>query len=209
MLKDCNSFILSSAMDTLSASVSSFNLPSLPPQPQPPLRSISRRFKSTVNAAAASASSTNLSKPASTSSPSSSSSYSHNNKNPSFSRAISFPLPQTKPSRVATPPVHDKAASGFAAALVSVCQSKNCLGRTQEDVRRLMEFLVGEDKKRNKVILVNDVVERGRFGKHIKGLVKMLMTRGKSGILVDVLMEFERICNELVFVDSTKLVRVA
>ncbi|XP_010428059.1 PREDICTED: uncharacterized protein LOC104712781 [Camelina sativa] len=192
-------------MDTLSASVSSFNLPSLPPQPQPPLRSISRRFNSTVNAAAAS--STNLSKPSSTSSPSS---YSHNiNKNPSFSRAISFALPQTKPSRVAPPPVHDKAASGFAAALVSVCQSKNCLGRTQEDVRRLMEFLVGEDKKRNKVILVNDVVERGRFGKHMKGLVKMLMTRGKSGILVDVLMEFERICNELVFVGSTKLVRVA
>ncbi|XP_010422741.1 PREDICTED: uncharacterized protein LOC104707973 [Camelina sativa] len=198
-------------MDTLSASVSSFNLPSLPPQSQPPLRSISRRFESTVNAAAAaSASSTNLSKPASTSSPSSSSSYSHNNnKNPSFSRAISFPLPHTKPSRVAPPPVHEKAASGFAAALVSVCQSKNCLGRTQEDVRRLMEFLVGEDKKRNKVILVNDVVERGKFGKHIKGLVKILMARGKSGILVDVLLEFERICNELVFVGSTKLVRVA
>jgi len=91
--------------------------------------------------------------------------------------------------------VHDKAASGFAAALVSVCQSKNCLGRTQEDVRRLMEFLVGEEKKRNKV-LVNDVVERGKFGKHFKGLVKMLIARGKSGILVDVLMEFERICNE-------------
>jgi len=64
---------------------------------------------------------------------------------------------------------------------------------------------VGEEKKRNKV-LVNDVVERGKFGKHLKGLVKMLIARGKSGILVDVLMEFERICNELV---STKLVWVS
>ncbi|KAG7614692.1 putative ATPase, OSCP/delta subunit, F1F0 ATP synthase OSCP/delta subunit domain superfamily [Arabidopsis thaliana] len=188
-------------MDTLSASVSSLNLPSLPPPPQPPLRSISSRFKSTVNATT-SASSTNLSKP--TSSSPSSASYSQN-RNPNFLKAISFQLPQTKPSRVTPPPVHDKAASGFAAALVSVCQSKNCLGRTQEDVRRLMEFLVGEEKKRNKV-LVNDVVERGKFGKHLKGLVKMLITRGKSGILVDVLMEFERICNELV---STKLVWVS
>ncbi|AEE81952.1 ATPase, F1 complex, OSCP/delta subunit protein [Arabidopsis thaliana] len=191
-------------MDTLSASVSSLNLPSLPPPPQPPLRSISSRFKSTVNATT-SASSTNLSKP--TSSSPSSASYSQN-RNPNFLKAISFHLPQTKPSRVVTPPpppVHDKAASGFAAALVSVCQSKNCLGRTQEDVRRLMEFLVGEEKKRNKV-LVNDVVERGKFGKHFKGLVKMLIARGKSGILVDVLMEFERICNELV---SKKLVWVS
>ncbi|CAH8277160.1 unnamed protein product [Arabidopsis lyrata] len=63
-----------------------------------------------------------------------------------------------------------------------------------------MEFLVGEEKMRNKV-LVNDV-ERGKLGKHLKGLVKMLITRGKSGILVDVLMEFERICTELV---TTKL----
>ncbi|EOA21638.1 hypothetical protein CARUB_v10002049mg [Capsella rubella] len=165
-------------MDTLSASVSSFNLPSLPPLPQPPLRSISRRFKSTVNAATASASSTSLPRPAS-SSPSSSS-YSHNNKNLNRLRAISFPLPQTKPTRVAPPPVHDKAASGFAAALVSVCQSKNCLGRTQEDVRRLMGFLVGEEKKGNKV-LVNDVVERGKFGKHLKGLVKMLISRESQG----------------------------
>ncbi|CAL9232669.1 unnamed protein product [Arabidopsis halleri] len=188
-------------MDTLSASVSSLNLPSLPPPPQPPLRSISRRFKSSANATT-SAASTNLSKPTS-SSPSSS--YSHH-KNLNFSRAISFPVPHTKPSRVTPPPpVHDKAASGFAAALVSVCQSKNCLGRTQEDVRRLMEFLVGEEKKRNK-ILVNDVVERGKFGKHLKGLVKMLITRGKSGILFDVLMEFQRICNELV---TTKLVWVS
>lgn len=103
--------------------------------------------------------------------------------------------------------MHEKAASGFAAALVSVCQSKNCLGRTQEDVRRLMAFLEGEDKKRNNnKVLVNEVAERGKFGKHLKGLVKMLVTRGKSGILFDVLMEFERICNELVLVRTTKLV---
>ncbi|CAH2069287.1 unnamed protein product [Thlaspi arvense] len=189
-------------MDTLTASVSSFNLPSLPPQPQPPLRSISRRFKSTVNATA-SAASTNLSRPTS-------SSYSHN-KNSTFPSGISPPLPKAEPSRAPSPPsppVHEKAASGFAAALVSVCQSKNCLGRTQEDVRRLMEFLVGEEKKRNNKVLVNDVVERGKFGKHLKGLVKMLVTRGKSGILTDVLMEFERICNELVVVGKTKLVWV-
>ncbi|KAF8090846.1 hypothetical protein N665_0463s0005 [Sinapis alba] len=183
-------------MDTLSAS---FNLPSLPPLPR---RSFSGRFKPTVDAIA-----TNLSKPPITSS------FSHN-KNLTFPRGISLPLPHVKPSR--TPPspppspphVHEKAASGFAAALVSVCQSKNCLGRTQEDVRRLMAFLVGEDKKRstNKGFLVNDVVERGKFGKHLKGLVKMLVTRGKSGILFDVLTEFERVCNELVLVRTTKLV---
>jgi hypothetical protein len=73
-----------------------------------------------------------------------------------------------------------------------------------------MEFLVGEEKTRhhNKV-LVSDVVERGKFGKHLKGLVKMLTTRGKSGILFDVLMEFERISNELVVVGTTKLVWVS
>ncbi|KAL1198082.1 hypothetical protein V5N11_001170 [Cardamine amara subsp. amara] len=190
-------------MDTLSTSVSSFNLPSLPPPPQPPLRSISHRFKATVTATA-SATSDNLSKPTS----SSPSSYSRN-KNSNFLKAISFPLPYTKSSRASTlPPLHEKAASGFAAALVSVCQSKNSLGRTQEDVRRLVEFLVGEEKKSNKV-LVNDVVERGRVGKHLKGLVKMLIARGKSEILVDVLMEFERICNELVVVGTTKLVWIS
>ncbi|KFK30671.1 hypothetical protein AALP_AA6G012700 [Arabis alpina] len=188
-------------MDTLSASVSSsFNLPSLPPQPQPPLKSISHLFKRTTNATAtASSASTNLSKPTS----SSPASYSQHNLS-----GISF---QAKPSR-ASSPVHEKAASGFAAALVSVCQSKNCLGRTQEDVRRLIEFLVGEEKKRNNNGLLGNnfvVVERGKFGKHLKGLVKMLITRGKSGILFDVLMEFERICNELVLVRSTKPVMVS
>ncbi|KAJ0229932.1 ATPase [Hirschfeldia incana] len=173
----------------------------------PPLsrRSISGRLKPTVNANA-----TNLLKPPTSSSPSS---FSHH-KNLTFPRGISLPLPNAKPSRAPPsppsppPPVHDKAASGFAAALVSVCQSKNCLGRTQEDVRRLMAFLVGEDKKRNNnnKVLVNEVAERGKFGKHLKGLVKMLVARGKSGILFDVLMEFERICNELVLVRTTKLV---
>lgn len=184
-------------MDTLSASVSSFNLPPLS------RRSISGRFKPTVNANA-----TNLSKPPTSSSPSS---FSHH-KNLTFPRGISLTLPNAKPSRAppsppSPPPVHEKAASGFAAALVSVCQSKNCLGRTQEDVRRLMAFLEGEDKKRNNnKVLVNEVAERGKFGKHLKGLVKMLVTRGKSGILFDVLMEFERVCNELVLVRTTKLV---
>ncbi|ESQ46640.1 hypothetical protein EUTSA_v10000422mg, partial [Eutrema salsugineum] len=89
-----------------------------------------------------------------------------------------------------------------------VCQSKNCLGQTQEDVRRLMEFLVGDEKKRKDKVLVNDVVERGKFGKHLKGLVKMLISRGKSGILFDVLMEFEIICNELIVVGPTQLVWV-
>ncbi|XP_013718510.2 uncharacterized protein LOC106422247 [Brassica napus] len=172
-------------METLSASL---NLPPLP------RRSFSGRFKPTVNST-----STNLSKPPTSSSPSS---FSHH-KNLTFPRGISLPLPNAKPSRApppsSPPQIHEKAASGFAAALVSVCQSKNCLDRTQEDVRRLMAFLVGEDKKRNNNKgLVNEVVERGKFGKHLKGLVKMLVTRGKSGIVFDVLMEFERICNELV-----------
>lgn len=185
-------------MDTLSASVSSFNVPSLPPLP--PRRSISGRFKPTVNTTA-----TSLSKPPTSSSPSS---FSHH-KNLTFPRGISLPLPHVKPSRALPsppPPVHDKAESGYAAALVSVCQSKNCLGRTREDVKRLMAFLVGEDKKRNDKVLVNEFAERGKFGKHLKGLVKMLITRGQSGILFDVLIEFERICNELVLVRTTKLV---
>ncbi|CAN6845983.1 unnamed protein product [Brassica oleracea] len=177
--------IETSSMETLSASL---NLPPLP------RRSFSGRFKPTVNST-----STNLSKPPTSSSPSS---FSHH-KNLTFPRGISLPLPNAKPSRAPPPSfppqIHEKAASGFAAALVSVCQSKNCLDRTQEDVRRLMAFLVGEDKKRNNNKgLVNEVVERGKFGKHLKGLVKMLVTRGKSGIVFDVLMEFERICNELV-----------
>ncbi|CAN8248196.1 unnamed protein product [Cochlearia groenlandica] len=182
-------------MDTLSAAnVSSLNLTSLPP-PQPLRRSISRRFKSTVNSTAASA---NLSKPTS----SSSSSYSSLNKTSNFLAPISFPLQQNKPSKPPSPPpLHDKAASGFAAALVSVCQSKNCLGRTQEDVRRLMEFLVRqENKMNNKVFFVNDVVEKSKFGKHLKGLVKLLSARGKSALLFHVLKEFDRISNELVLV---------
>jgi hypothetical protein len=68
-----------------------------------------------------------------------------------------------------------------------------------------MEFLVGDEKKRhNNKVFVSDVVERGKFGKHLKGLVKMLIAKGKSGILFDVLMEFE-----LVLVGTTKLVWVS
>ncbi|XP_010522904.1 PREDICTED: uncharacterized protein LOC104801361 [Tarenaya hassleriana] len=171
-------------MDTLS-SVTSLNLPSL--QPPPPKSFSGRRLRPSATASAA-AGPPKSSYVVSLKPTDSSLSFTH--KNPNFPGHVSFSCVKPKSHRT-----HEKAASGYAAALVSVCQSKNCLGRTRGDVVRLAEFLEGEGKGEGVKELV---MERGEFGKYMKGLVKMLAERGRLGILGEVLEEFERICDELV-----------
>lgn len=53
---------------------------------------------------------------------------------------------------------------------------------------------VGEKEKGQ---VVNLVAEKGRFNRHLVGLVKMLVRKNKVGIVKEVLEEFQRIFNEL------------
>ncbi|CAK7348669.1 unnamed protein product [Dovyalis caffra] len=116
-------------------------------------------------------------------------------------------------------PVHRNPVSGYAAALLDIAQCNSSLDIVQNDVKRLLELLQNEqiqavlgspfvgEKKKGQV--VKEAAKRGKFNRHLVGLVKMLTERNKVMIVSDVLMEFERIYDELsgtkvVLVSSTK-----
>ncbi|CAN0884819.1 ATP synthase delta chain, chloroplastic [Linum grandiflorum] len=114
----------------------------------------------------------------------------------------------TRTSSSASPNTHRRPASGYAAALVDIAHCKGALDAVQKDVRRLSRVL-RNDQIRNflrdplmgseeKGGLVEEVGKRGRIGELLMSLVKMLIGKNRVGILQEVLMEFERICDEMV-----------
>ncbi|CAN1292382.1 ATP synthase delta chain, chloroplastic [Linum perenne] len=122
----------------------------------------------------------------------------------SQSAAATLSLPTTKS---APPNTHHRPESGYAAALMDIAQCRGALDVVQKDVRRLSRLL-RNDPVRNflgdpltgseeKGRLVKEVGKRGRIGELLMGLVRMLIVRNRVGLLGMVLMEFERICDEM------------
>ncbi|KAJ6675180.1 ATP SYNTHASE DELTA CHAIN [Salix viminalis] len=111
---------------------------------------------------------------------------------------------------------HRSPASGYAAALVDIARCKSSLDIVQNDVQKLLKLLQNEQiqavlgspfvGEKEKGQVVQEVAKRGKFNRYLLGLVKMLIERNKVMIVSDVLMEFERIYDEL---SGTKVVLVS
>lgn len=56
-------------------------------------------------------------------------------------------------------------------------------------------FLFLEDKEKGYVL--KEILSKGKFHKHLVGLLKLLVEKNKVGIVNEVLMEFERIYDEV------------
>ncbi|KAG5222550.1 ATP synthase delta chain-related family protein [Salix suchowensis] len=101
---------------------------------------------------------------------------------------------------------HRSPVSGYAAALVDIARCKSSLDIVQNDVQKLLKLLQNEQIQ---AVLGSPFVgsgKRGKFNRYLLGLVKMLIERNKVMIVSDVLMEFERIYDEL---SGTKVVLVS
>ncbi|ONI23537.1 hypothetical protein PRUPE_2G193500 [Prunus persica] len=103
--------------------------------------------------------------------------------------------------------LHRKPATGYAAALLDIAQCNSSVHLVEKDIQRFLKLLhnkqvqaalanpfVGEKEKGQ---VVNLVAEKGRFNRHLVGLVKMLVRKNKVGIVKEVLEEFQRIYSEL------------
>lgn len=137
------------------------------------------------------------------------------NRTPSETKTLSFknlnpPLFSNisqSSSHNSSPHIHRNPVSGYAAALVDIARCKSSLDIVQNDVQKLSKLLQNEqiqavlgspfvgDKEKGQV--VKEVAKRGKFNRYLVGLVKMLIDRNKVMIVSDVLMEFERICDEM------------
>ncbi|KAJ0964260.1 hypothetical protein J5N97_029382 [Dioscorea zingiberensis] len=102
-----------------------------------------------------------------------------------------FSLTQ-KPPFPSTTKQHHKASTGYAAALLDVSRCQNSIHAVYKDVHRLMHVL-GRDNQSS----MKGVVESGGLAKQLVVLVKMLVKKGKAGLVWEVLNEFMRLYDEL------------
>ncbi|XP_057981007.1 uncharacterized protein LOC131166446 [Malania oleifera] len=189
-------------MDTLSSSVSTFGVPAALQYPTSRPLQYYHHFKSTNP-------SHHLPPP-----PHLSSTTKHN-PIPNTPTPIFFPskkLTSTPYSFLSSatsqsPPVHRRAAAGYAAALLDVARSDNSIEAVGRDIKRLRKllrngqlgavmidpFMSAREKKR----IVQEVVAKGKFHKYVVGLMTMLVERNKLEIVGEMLEEFRRIYNEL------------
>ncbi|KAH7519447.1 ATP synthase delta chain, chloroplastic [Ziziphus jujuba] len=124
----------------------------------------------------------------------------------------------TSSSSSSSPTLHQKPASGYAAALLGIAQSNGSIDPVEKDVQRLLKLLrnkqvqavltdplVGEKQKG--LVMIDEVANyKGMFHKHLVSLVKMLVRKNKASLIEEVLEEFERIYDEL---SGTKVVLVS
>ncbi|XP_075081915.1 uncharacterized protein LOC107812168 isoform X2 [Nicotiana tabacum] len=131
------------------------------------------------------------------------------NKTNSFIQTKTFNIPTTVPSRNLSlkqsssrhQTTHTRASSGYAAALVDIAKSNNSLETLERDVIKLSKwlrkvpFVFLEDKEKGYVL--KEILSKGKFHKHLVGLLKLLVEKNKVGIVNEVLMEFERIYDQI------------
>ncbi|OMO64245.1 ATPase, F1 complex, OSCP/delta subunit [Corchorus capsularis] len=118
-----------------------------------------------------------------------------------------FCFPQASPVNAPYPYAHRKPASGYAAALLDIAQSKSSLDSVQKDVRKLSKLLRNDqiqaflsdpfvgDKEKGKAI--KELARKGELNKHVVILMKMLIERNRLEMVSEVLEEFKRIYEEL------------
>ncbi|XP_055830009.1 ATP synthase subunit delta, chloroplastic-like [Solanum dulcamara] len=185
-------------MDTLSSSVSSLTVPNL--------RRYSADFYHFKNPYTTTSSSSsphfNFPKPTSISNKTN---YFTHKKTTNFPFLSKNAPPKQPFSKHQTP--HTRSSSGYAAALIDIANRNNSLEKLDKDVRRLSRWLrndqlrvvmtdpfVGNQEKR---YVLKEILSKGNFNKHLVGVVKLLMEKNKLGIVDEVLMEFERIYDQL------------
>ncbi|KAK6789921.1 hypothetical protein RDI58_013721 [Solanum bulbocastanum] len=184
-------------MDTLSTSVSSLKVSNL--------RRYSADFHHFKNPYTTSSSSSphfNFPKPTSISNKTNS--FTHK-KTTNFPFLSKTPSPKQPFSKHQT--AHTRASSGYAAALIDIANCNNSLEKLDKDVRRLSRWLrndhlrvlmtdpfVGNQEKR---YALKEILSKGNFNKHLVGVVKLLVEKNELGIVGEVLMEVERIYDQL------------
>ncbi|KDP28445.1 hypothetical protein JCGZ_14216 [Jatropha curcas] len=115
-----------------------------------------------------------------------------------------------------SPSSHRNPASGYAAALLDIAQRNNSLEIVQKDVQRcskliqnkqiqaiLINPLVDEQQKGQ---LVMEVAKNGKVSRLLMRLLKILIDSNRIMMVNEVLMEFERIFDEL---SGTKVVLIS
>lgn len=176
-------------MDTLSTSVSTLKVPSLPstltnrefyqfkttPYYATPTRSQSQPYHHHHHAFSTSSTPNFVPK---------TKTFSHKS-----SPSIPFTPSPLKP-KPSSPIFHSNPATGYAAALVDVAHKSNSLHTVHNDVQSLLKLLQKGPK------FQSPAVELGNFRRHVVALLKMLLKKNKMGIVKEVLQEFERIYDE-------------
>ncbi|XP_042054371.1 uncharacterized protein LOC121799100 [Salvia splendens] len=103
------------------------------------------------------------------------------------------------------PEPHRRPSTGYAVALLDAARRHNAVGAVRRDAGRLLRWLrddqlrhvMADPDLKAKGEVVKEVVKQGRFEKHLVKLVKLLAEKAKLELLVSVLSEFGRICDEL------------
>lgn len=116
-----------------------------------------------------------------------------------------FPSDPSRGSPRRSPPpahIHRKASTGYAAALLEAARCAGAIPAMESDVRRfswavqaaLADPFLGDEGKGE---AVRRALERGGFCRHLVALVRMLVGKGKVGMLGEVMEEFGRIYDDL------------
>ncbi|XP_059318239.1 ATP synthase delta chain, chloroplastic [Lycium ferocissimum] len=102
---------------------------------------------------------------------------------------------------------HTRASSGYATALIDIAKCNNSLENLEKDVRRLSKWLRNEQlsaimtdpfvENKEKGYVLKEILSKGKFNKYLVSVVKLLVEKKKVGIVDEVLMEFERIYDQL------------
>ncbi|XP_019154210.1 PREDICTED: ATP synthase subunit delta, chloroplastic [Ipomoea nil] len=103
--------------------------------------------------------------------------------------------------------VHRRAASGYAAALVDIAKRNNSLDAVRRDVRRVWKWTRNEQlraaltdplvENKEKGEILKEIAEKGKVHKLLGAVLKILAGKNRAELLSEVLMEFERIYDEL------------
>ncbi|XP_076920272.1 uncharacterized protein LOC143581337 [Bidens hawaiensis] len=100
------------------------------------------------------------------------------------------------------------AATGYAAALVDAALCSNSLDAIYRDAKRLLKLLNCNEMLKDlmedsfveesvKGRVIKEVVEKGKLQRQVVAMVKMLVAKNKSGMVVKVMEEFEGIYCQL------------
>ncbi|XP_050203843.1 ATP synthase delta chain, chloroplastic [Mercurialis annua] len=126
----------------------------------------------------------------------------------SISLPITTPSPPPLPSRSSSPNyTHQNPATGYAVALLDIAQRTGSLEILQKDVQRLSKLLQNQEiysmltnplvGDKEKGIVVKEVGKKGRFNRVLVRFLKMLIERNRFVMVKQVLVEFQRIFDEL------------
>ncbi|CAH1447790.1 unnamed protein product [Lactuca virosa] len=118
-------------------------------------------------------------------------------------------LPSTsQPQPTISPTIHQNAATGYAAALIDAALCSNSLDAVHKDVKRLLKWLQSNqmlkdmmtDATMEEIVkgrVIKEVSKKAKFQRQVVTLLKMLVAKNKSGMVAQVMEEFQRIYLDL------------